>query len=112
MAPRRHPGGTQEAPRKHTGGTQEVPGGTKEARDILETECVFSCATAHKSDASDHVRVDGSDVAITVYRGCAQELMVRGAKIAGYQIPDTEDKPPEPLQQRLSGEYIYIYMYT
>ena len=53
---------TQEAPE----GTQEAPGGTQEARDILESECVISYAPAHKSDASDHFRVHGSDVTITV----------------------------------------------
>ena len=47
-------------------GTQEAPGGTQEARDILESECVISYAPAHKSDASDHFRVHGSDVTITV----------------------------------------------
>ena len=58
--------GTQEAPRKHPEGTQEAPGGTQEARDILESECVISYAPAHKSDARDHFRVHGSDVTITV----------------------------------------------
>ena len=60
------PRNTQEAPRKH-------PGGTQEARDILETECVFSYAPAHKSDGGDHFRVDGSDATITVYRACAHK---------------------------------------
>jgi hypothetical protein len=90
--------GIQEAPRRH-------PGGTQEARDILETECVFSCVPAHKSDASDHFRVDGSDVTITVYCACAQEFAIGGAKIADRGIPNTEDTPPEPLQHRLFGEY-------
>ena len=47
-------------------GTQEAPGGTQEARDILESECVISYAPAHKSYAGDHFRVHGSDVTITV----------------------------------------------
>jgi len=48
---RRYPGGGTmrndgtQAPRRH-------PGGTQEARDILETECVFSYAPAHKSDGA------------------------------------------------------------
>ena len=46
--------------------TQEAPGGTQEARDILESECVISYAPAHKSHAGDHFRVHGSDVTITV----------------------------------------------
>ena len=54
------------APRRHPGSTQKAPGGTQEARDILESECVISYAPAHKSDASDHFRVHGSDVTITV----------------------------------------------
>ena len=89
--------GIQEAPRRH-------PGGTQEAKDILETECVFSYAPAHKSDASDHFRVDGSDVTITAYCACAQKIANAGAEIADQQIPNTADTPPEPLQQRLFGE--------
>ena len=106
MAPR-HSGGTQEAPRQHPGGTQVDPGGTQEARDILETECVFSYAPAHKSDGGDHFRVDGSDVTITVYCACAQEFAGVRAKIAVQSIPNTEDTPPEPLQQRLFGEFCF-----
>ena len=59
------------------------PGGTQEARDILETDCVFSYAPAHTSYASDHICVDGSDVTITVYRACAQEFATGGVKMAG-----------------------------
>ena len=99
-APRRHPGG----PRRHPGGPRRHPGGTQEARDILETKCVFSYAPAHKSDATDHFRVHGSDVTITVYRACAQDLVGAWAQKAVKPIPNTEDTPPEPLQQRLFGE--------
>ena len=84
------------------------PGGTQKAKDILETECVFSYAPAHKSDASDHFRVDGSDVTITVHCACAQEFADVRVKIAGNPIPNTEDTPPEPLQQRLFGERLAI----
>jgi len=80
------------------------PQGTHEARDILETECVFSYVPAHKSGGGDHFRVDGSDVTITVYRTCAQELMVGGPKIADHQLPNTEDTTPETVQQRLFWE--------
>jgi len=106
-APRRHPGSTQETARR----TQETPrrhlGGTQEARDILETECVFSYAPAHKSDAGDRFRVDGSDgsdVTITLYRTCAQEFVGVGTKIAAHGIPNTEDTWPEPIQHGLLGE--------
>jgi len=85
-------------------GTQEGPGGTQEARDILQTECVFSYAPAHKSDGGDHFRVDGSDVTITVYRACAQDVAAVWAKIAEHTMPNTEDTPPEPPQRRLSWE--------
>jgi len=101
LGSKKHPGGTKEAPRKH-------PGGTQEARDILETECVFSCAPARKSNGGDHFRVDGSDVTVTVYRACTQELTVGGANIAVHQIPNTEDTPPEPLQQGLFGEQMHV----
>ena len=104
QAPRRHPGSTQEAPSRTQEAPRRHPGGTQEARDILDTECVFSYAPAHKSDATDHFRVHGSDVTITVYRACAQEFVNAGAKITGSQIPNTEDTLPEPLQQRLFGE--------
>jgi len=79
--------GIQETPRRH-------PGSTQEARDILETECVFSYAPAHKSDGGDHFRVDGSDMTITVHRACAQEFTNVGAKIAVHPIPNAEDTPP------------------
>jgi len=84
------------------------PGGTQKAKDILETECVFSYEPAHRSDASDHFRVDGSDVTITVHCACAQEFADVRVKIAGNPIPNTEDTPPEPLQQRLFGEQLAI----
>ena len=58
----RRPKKPQEAPRRHP----EAPRGTQEPRDILESECVISYAPAHKSDATDHFRVHGSDVTITV----------------------------------------------
>ena len=58
---------------------EEESWSTQEARDILETECVFSYAPAHKSDAGDHFRMDGSDVTITVHPACAQEFAVGGA---------------------------------
>jgi len=90
---------------RHQGGHRRHPGGTQEARDFLETECVFSYAPAHKSDAGNHLRVDGSDMTLTVYRACAQEFANVGTKIAAYTIPNTEDTPPEPLQQRLLGEH-------
>jgi len=96
----------QEIPRKYPGGIQEDPGGIQEAREILETECVFSYAPAHKSDASDHFRVEGSDVTITVYCACAQEFATGGAKIAGHHIPNTEDTPPEHLQLGNPGSWI------
>ena len=57
----------------------------------METECEFSYAPAHKSDGSDHFRVDGSDVTITGCRACAEEFANVGAKIAPLQIPNTED---------------------
>ena len=87
---RKHPGDTQETSRRHPGdptGTQEQPGCTQEApratqepRDILESECVISYAPVHKSDATDHFRVDGSDVTITVYRACTQEFAAVGGE--------------------------------
>ena len=65
---------------------------------------MFSYFDFSKRDAGDHFRVDGSDVTITVYRACAQDFAVGGAKIVEQGIPNTEDTPPEPLQQRLFGE--------
>jgi len=84
------------------------PGGTQKAKDILERECVFSYEPAHKSDASDHFRVDGSDVTITVHCACAQEFADVRAEKAGNPIPNTEDSPSEPLQQILLGEHLAI----
>ena len=75
-----------------------------EARDILESKCVIPYAPAHKSDGGEQFRVHGSDVTITVYRACAQDLVGAWAQKAGRAIPNTEDTPPEPLQQRLFGE--------
>jgi len=69
------------------------PGSTQEARDILETECVFSCVPVHQSDASNQAR---SDTNITVYHACAQEVTVRGVKIATRSKPNCKDTPPEP----------------
>jgi len=65
---------------------------------------VFSYAPAHKSDGGDHFRVHGSDVTITKSAACAQNLVGTWAQIAHRPIPNTEDTPPEPLQQRLFGE--------
>ena len=86
--PRRHPGGTQEAPRdtqeaprRHPEAPRRHPGGTQEARDILESKCVFSYAHAQKSDASDHFRVDGSDVTCTISAAGAQKLVNVGANV-------------------------------
>ena len=59
---------------------------------------------AHKSDGGDHFRVDWSDVTITVYCACAQEFAVGGAKMGDRGMPNTEDTPPGPLQQRLFEE--------
>jgi len=108
-APRRHPGSTQEAPRwtHEAPRRHQVPRRHQEAKDILETECVFSYAPARKSDASDHFHVHGSDVTITVYRACAQNLVSAWPQKAELGIPNTEDTPPEPLQQRLFGNYTY-----
>ena len=113
-ASRKHPGdprgtqeaprSSQEAPRRHPKGTQEAPRGTQEPRDILESECVISYAPAHKSDATDHFRVHGSDVTITKSAACAQDFVNAWAQKAAHTIPNTEDTPPEPLQQRLFGE--------
>ena len=64
-----------------------------------------------QSAGGDHFHVHGSDVTITVYCACAQDFAVTWARKARQQIPNTEDTPPEPLQQRLFGEYIYIYIY-
>ena len=104
--------GTQEAPRWHPGSTQEHPGAPRRhpegQRYLGDRMCVF-VSPAHESDAGNHFRVDGSDVTITVYRGCAQEFTVRGAKSAGHVIPHTEDTPLEPLQQKLLGECIILY---
>ena len=73
----------------------------------METKCVFSYAPAHKSDATDPFRVDGSDVTITVYRACAQEFVVGEAKIGIRPIPNSEDTPPEPLAAETLGEYFH-----
>ena len=64
----------------------------------------FHHAPAHKSDAGDHCHVEGSDATIAVYRACAQEFANGGAKITARGIPNTEDTPPEALQQRLFVE--------
>ena len=68
--------------------------------DILESECVISYAPSDKSDASDHFRVHGSDVTLTISAACQQKLAGVGARKAGGAIPNTEDTPPEPLQQK------------
>ena len=44
----------------------------------------------------------------TVYRTCAQEFANAVAKIAEHRIPNTEDTPPEPQQQRLFGEKVCL----
>jgi len=107
LASRKHPGVTQDAYKRHPGGSRRHPGGPRriqEARDILEPEYAFSYAPAHKSEVGDHLRVDGSDVTITVYRACAQKITNVRVKIAGNPVPTTEDTPPEAPQQRLVGE--------
>ena len=101
-APRRHPEGTQEAPRRHPGGTQEPPRRPETTR--RQNRCFYICFFQQKC-ASDHFCIDGSDVTITVYRACAQDLVMAWASKADHTIPNTEDTPPEPLQQRLFGEY-------
>jgi hypothetical protein len=58
----------------------------------------------------EHFRVDGSVVTISVYLACAQNLVTAWASKAGHTIPNTEDTPPGPLQQKtVWGIYIYIY---
>ena len=63
-----------------------------------------------QSGGGDHFRVHGSDVTITVCSACAQKFVAARARKAVHQIPNTEDTPPEPLQQKtVWGIYIYIY---
>ena len=79
-APRRHPGSTQEAPRRHPGGTQKRPegtqrhpGGSQGPRAVFDEKCAKTIVFYSKNDASDHFRVDGSDVTLTKSAACAQK---------------------------------------
>ena len=61
----------------------------------------------------EHFRVDGSVVTITVYRACTQKFVSAWASKAVRSITNTEDKPPEPLQQKtvwgmLKGEGAFM----
>ena len=78
---RRHsPGGTQEVPRTHPGGAQKHPEGTQrhqgahqEARQVCKVKSTKTIRFYCKNDATDHFRVDGSDVTLTVTAACAQK---------------------------------------
>ena len=105
---RRHPGGTrrhQEAPRRHPGGPRRP--WTSWKQNVSKALCFFS-----QSGGGDHFRVHGSDVTITVCSACTQEFVAAWTRKAHIGIPNTEDTPPEPLQQKtVWGIYIYIYIY-
>ena len=98
----------QSTPNKHPGPPRRLPGGTQEAPRRPETtwrqNICFHVFFFSKRDASEYFRVDGSDPTITVYRACAQDFAVGGAQIGDQTIPNTEDTPPEPLQQMLTGK--------
>ena len=104
-APRRLPGGAQEAPRRHPGGaqrhpegTQRHPGGSQGAKGIFETKCNKTVKIDSKNEASDHFRLDGSDVTITVPAACAQKLANVNVESGRTQNTDSQDTPPEPIQ--------------
>jgi len=86
------------------GGTRRHPGGSRRPwtswkHNVSKPLCFFS-----QSGGGDHFRVHGSDVTITKSAACAQDLSGVGASKAESSIRNTEDTPPEPLQQRLFGE--------
>ena len=59
-----------------------------------------------KNDASDHFRVDRSDVTLTKSAACAQKRAAVNADLRDVRNTRSQDTPPEPLQQKLFGEYI------
>ena len=114
---KRHPGDIQETPRgprRHPGGTQEPPRRPQEAMDILEAKCVKTIVFFSKSGGGEWFRVHGSDVTITKSAACAQKFAGVGAKMSDPRLPNTEDSPPEPLQQKtvwgMFGEYSVIHV--
>ena len=75
MAPSRHPGG---------------PGGTQEARGVLEGKCVKTCVFYCRKWRDRPFRVDGSAPTLTKYRACAQKLSATQA--AGIRVPSPDLK--------------------
>ena len=82
-------------------------GDIQESRNILNTECVFSYAPGHSSDASDDTRTNGNDVTIIVYRADAKSCASAGPNIA-LGIPNIDVTPSDVLQQRRLGERLIL----
>jgi hypothetical protein len=53
-----------------------------------------------QSGGCEHLRVDRSVVTITVYRACTQICVLVWSSKAAHRSPNTEDTPPEHLQQK------------
>ena len=76
---RRHPGYTQETPRRHPRDTQEAPRATQEAPRRPETPWRQSASNqmslTDESGATEHFRVDESDVTITDPAACNEKII-------------------------------------
>ena len=105
--PRRHPGGTQEAPRRHPEAprsTQRHPGGTQEVRGLWDSKTTilleremkkvvrpFACTGATRPSRSP--------------QPVSKSGWANFTKNPRKHFTNSEDTPPEPLQQKLIGEH-------
>ena len=98
---RRHPRGTQEANRRRTRETprsqQEAPGAPdRPLKESVLNRYVFY----NKSEATDHFRVDGSNVTLSKSVACAQKLSGESPSAQhAYKSQREESPSPQPAKQ-------------
>jgi hypothetical protein len=92
-------------------GLLEAALGLQDSRGVLEQKCLKTIILFCHSGGGENFRIDRSVVTITVCRACANKLARVWAPKAVIQIPNAEDTPREPLQQKTVWA-VYAYIYT